>query len=251
MRAIRSAVFLSLATAASSPVHAEPVVTIDASVDVWIRETSPSTTYEDDLVSVWSSESPDDGRRYGVVEFDLSEVEPRGIQGASLRLWAGNFDLGDDLDPIRQSAAAIDTSGGTPASSMTWESYVEEHDPVEPFAGLGRVELVPAGVEDLDRYVEGAALEAELDAVREAARRDPPVLTLLLIADEGQLHAKSWGDGADGFGGFDPQLVLSLDPVFVFADGFESGDLVSWNCSQVGGAGGAVARPRGGVGCDF
>lgn len=184
--------------------------TIPASTDVWLRESGADRTFENDLVSVWSASGNDGARRYGVIEFDVSSLSGIALENATLRLWADANGFSDDSKPIKQSAVAIDTSGGTDAASMTWAAFTNEFEAnAQPLSGLGRVDFAPAGPEDLGVFVESSADDADLGVI-EAAVTGNGRLTLVLIADEdGTDYAKSWGDGPDGFGGMKAELVVN------------------------------------------
>ena len=196
-------------------------VTLEASTEVWLREAGPDSTFENDLVSVWSSSGNDGARRYGVIEFDLSSVAGEPIHNATLRLWAGAFGFSDDLKPIKQSAVAIDTSGGTQTSGMTWTAYQGEYAAAaQVLNDLGRIDFAPAGTEALGQFIESSANASDLALIEGAANSANGLLTLILIADEsGEDYAKSWGDGPDGLGGMNAELVVNRSTVEVPALG--------------------------------
>ena len=214
----KSSVFLlaGMLFALVSESRAQPV-TITASTDVWLRESGADRTFENDLISVWSASGNDGARRYGVIEFDVSALAGVTIENATLRLWAETNGFSDDLKPIKQSAVAIDTSGGTSASSMTWSAYQGEFAAsAQPLNSLGKVDFAPASAEDLGRFVESSADAVDLAAIEAAVNADNGRLTLVLIADEdGTDYAKSWGDGPDGFGGMNAELVVNRPSVEV------------------------------------
>ena len=188
--------------------------TLTATADVWLREAGPDATFENDLISVWSASGNDGARRYGVIEFDVSSLAGQPIRSATLRLWADAFGFSDDLKPIKQIAVAIDTSGGTQTSAMTWSAYVGEYSAnAQALNSLGRVDFAPAGPGDLGQFVESSADADDLAIIQAAANGASGLLSLVLIADEdGTDYAKSWGDGPDGLGGMDAELVVTVGP---------------------------------------
>ena len=103
-------------------------IVLEAVTDVWIRESGPDTTFENDLMSVWNSFGNDAGtRRYGVVQFDVSGLNGTDITEAYFGLWGGAHGFSDQNKAIKQTSVFIDTSGGTPASAMTWNVFQNEY----------------------------------------------------------------------------------------------------------------------------
>ena len=92
----------------------------EATGDVWLREVGGGTTFENDWVSVWSAATNDggvNGRRYGLIEWDVSSLAGQSLVGAKLSLWVGNDFSGTGV-PIKMSAFVIDTTGKTPLLNL-------------------------------------------------------------------------------------------------------------------------------------
>ena len=189
-------------------------IVLNATSEVWLRESSPNNTFENDLVSVWNALSPDGSRRYGVVEFDLSGLGPINISTAAFGLWGGATGFTDQQKPIKQSAVMINTTGGTAASAMTWSAYESEYaGGAATLGGLGAFNL--PGPTPIDQYFFSVATASDRTAVEVVANgAGNKKLTMILIADEADAveYAHSWGDGPDGYGGFDAQLYINEPP---------------------------------------
>lgn len=154
---------------------------------LWIREIEPERVFEDDLVSVWSSQSTDKGRRWGLLEFDVSSLAELSLTQAHLQLGVINS------DPIQQLASVIPHG----IDNYNW-SLFHQHKAAHltPLDGLGRMK-VPAGesgVEDGYQSCQGATpddLRLLSLAVEDVGR-----LTLVLQADEtGDVWRRDWDDG--------------------------------------------------------
>ena len=160
--------------------------TLVATTHLWIREIEPERIFEDDLISVWSSRSSDKGRRFGLVEFDISSV-------ADLDLTRAQLELGVlDTKPIRQSAAVIPAG----IESYNWSLYQKNKSvKAKPITGLGRYEFDMAD-ERVGGYVAGrGATSEELQLIKTKALSDGR-LTLVLMADEdGSAYRRDWDDG--------------------------------------------------------
>ena len=169
-------------------VAGDTVVALPASSDVWIRQVTPGTTYENDLISVWSLQGDPDtpGRRYGVVELNVSSLAGLSLQGASQQFWS------TANRAIKQSAFIIDSSG-TPVGATTWQSFMAEDDATkQAFAQFGRFDLVGSLT---GLYLSsGLATQADLDLIQAEANGDGK-LTLVIIADETAAYRRDWADG--------------------------------------------------------
>jgi cytochrome c553 len=158
-----------------------------AAAELWIRESEPDTVYENDLISVWSSAGDDEGRRVGLVEFDVSEF-------ADLELTDVRLELGLLGQAAHGQSAAVVPPG---IGGITWNRYVQEKQPhVRPLAQLGRVKL-PAGDEvALGAYVESPPATADDLGLVRAAADSGGKLALVLAADEdGTAYRQDWDDG--------------------------------------------------------
>ncbi|MGI9455964.1 MAG: PEP-CTERM sorting domain-containing protein [Aeoliella sp.] len=189
-------------------------VTLEATTDVWLRESSADSTFETDLISVWNSLGGDPGtRRYGVIEFDVSSLDGVPITFAGLQLWDENNGFSDDIKPIKQSAVQIDTTGGTQASAMTWNVFQNDYaGSATALVGLGAYDF--AGDPSTDGFLDSTGTAAEqtlIESIADAAGGGNQLLTLVMIADEadGVEYAHSWGDGPDGLNGMNAQLVIN------------------------------------------
>lgn len=90
-------------------------IVLNPSADLWIRESAPSSSYENDLLSVWAP-GPD-ANRYGLLSFDLSGVSQE-IVSARLELYS--IDYWRNLSATKQTAALY-----TPPDVLgaSWDSY--------------------------------------------------------------------------------------------------------------------------------
>ena len=186
------------------PITAQ-AVDLDAVGDIWLREVAPDTTYENDWVSVWSSTSGEGARRYGVIEWDVSSLAGQPLLDASISLWSAD-DFSGTSYPVKMGGSVIDTSGGTAAIGLTWNTLNSEHPGLgTPLETLGRYDVgAPNDDPDnlLGKYVaDGGASTADLAAIEAAANSASGLLTVLFIADEDETRYQGdWGDGANAGG---------------------------------------------------
>jgi Protein of unknown function (DUF1553)/Protein of unknown function (DUF1549)/Planctomycete cytochrome C len=179
---------------------------IQASKELWIRESEPVNVFEDDLISVWSKSSSDKSRRWGLVEFDLSGINLQDVHSIFL-----------NLGPTRESAisqrASLISAG---IEKMTWSKYQKEKASSEiKLTGLGRIIVNNAAqVLSEDYYSSEMPTEKDLIAVREFAGKHGK-LTLVLKADEnGTLYNQDWDDGKHkSTRGNPPQLIIIGSPL--------------------------------------
>ncbi len=195
-----SGLFTGLSTGSCTPAGLDSdLVILDATGDVWLRENSPTSTFESDLISVWSTDSGD--RRYGVIEWDLSSLSGATIQGAAMALWADDAFSGR-FAPIKQQAFNID-SGGTPPTSLTWDTYNSEKDAGKTaFESLGTYDEPPT--EDTGKsgtYIPSFSASAADIALLNSEVAGDGVLSMVMIADEdGTSYKEDWGDGTNAGG---------------------------------------------------
>ncbi|MGD9648854.1 MAG: DUF1549 and DUF1553 domain-containing protein, partial [Pirellulales bacterium] len=178
---------------------------IAATTHLWIRESEPDRVFEDDLISVWSSSNADRARRFGVIEFDLTQI-------ADLHLTAAHLELGAlERRPLVQRAALIPPG----IERITWKRFVEEKQPqLQTLAHLGRLTLGDDGGEALvGSYVRTRGASADELALVAQAARGSGRLTLVLMADEdGKPYRQDWDDGDyAGSRGNPPRLVVYND----------------------------------------
>ena len=166
-------------------------VVVNANLQLWARKSTPNKVWEKDLVSVWSAKKE---LRYGLIEFDVSKLEPAEWRSARLKLGVLNS------APIRQSAALI-----TPGlSNLTWNGYQQtRHAQRITLESFGRI--VDAGAHKVGTYaISTEASKADLKNLNQA--RQNGKIAFVLIADEdGEVYWRDWDDGSRGQL---PQLVV-------------------------------------------
>ncbi len=196
---------------------------ISAGGDIWIRESHPDVTYEDDLVSVWSSVSPDGARRYGLYEFDLSSLQGRIVTNATLKLFSGDYGYSDFDKPIRQRCFVINGTTGTGLTSLTWNLYQSEKDVGKvALESLGAYDLPPASGDpsQQDEYVVSTASSVDLALIQTAIDGDGTLCLVLIAEEDGADYGQSWGDigwSQDHAGVSQPAILdLSLGTEFDF-----------------------------------
>jgi hypothetical protein len=172
-------------------------ITIDVSTDVWIRQSNPNTTYEDDNILVSNNVIDRDGglERRGVIEFDLSGVT-QPITSAHLNLY--NYYWSNNVGAISQVAASMNSHG---IGSLTWNTMGSYTD----FETLGAYNL--ADNHEANRYYNSDASTADVAILEGLRTSSDKKLTVLLRANSGCLN---WGDAANGY----PvsQLVVTTVP---------------------------------------
>lgn len=188
---------------ALAPVQAATVVN---NGDSWVRESSPTSMFQNDLISVWSS--PGGDRRYGVVSFDVGSL-PDPIASVSLSLWNELNGFSDDAEPLRQSVVAIDPSGIN-ADAVSWNQATGAAV-LHSFNLLGAYEIAATNADPAIQSVFLQSVGNAADAAFvESVRTGSGTLMLLLSADEdGSVWRNSWGDG--DLGGQDAFLSTNAD----------------------------------------
>ena len=187
-----------------------------ATSDGWVREVNSDAFYENDLVSVWSNENPGDGLRYGLLTFDLSEIDEP-ITEAVLQLYACEGSDHHNSTAFEQFAFVLDT---TSIDGITWDNY----DTLSEFAlsDLGHLmieEDSPSGM----YYDSDAAGSLDL-ALLEYARRGTGILTLslkapvgdVIFSEEDYCGERDWADTSFVHGdgeGRPPRLILTFSPM--------------------------------------
>lgn len=183
---------------------------IDAVADTWIRESDPSGTYSNDLISVWDGASSDQ-RRYGVVMFDLSSTVGETIDTVLLNL----YDRGDSRSmesPLEQQATLLSLTPPTfPANfeAYSWDEFAtfDEGQNESALASLGAYSI--AAGDTIGGYQPSnfatAGDIALLEQVRDAqSGAQDNLVVFLLKATAGE---RDWGDIE--FDGFAPQLIIN------------------------------------------
>lgn len=184
--------------------------TVTNNGDSWTREVSPTGTFANDLVSVWSRAVNDGGganARQGVLSFDLSALADP-ITTVSLSLWNQVNGFSDDATPLVQTAIAIDP-GSINAGAASWND-VTGAATLHTFGSLGAYNIA-AGTTNPGAFFQSIGTAADAAFV-ESVRTGTGTLMVVLIADEsGPAYARSWGDGPGGFGGEDSFLSTNSD----------------------------------------
>jgi hypothetical protein len=159
-------------------------ITIDVSTDVWIRQSNPGTTYENDNILIANSPGKDNGQeRRGAIEFDLSGVTEQ-IAGAYLNLY--NYYWSDNTGAISQVGASMNSHG---IGSLTWNTMGSYTD----FETLGAYNL--ADNHEANRYYSSSASAADVAVLEGLRTSSDKKLTMLLRANSGFLN---WGDAYNG-----------------------------------------------------
>lgn len=175
--------------------------TLAATHELWIREIEPDRVFENDLISVWSRASTDGGRRFGLVEFDLSKL-------ADLPLTAAHLELGVlDSSPLVQTAALIPPG----IDRCCWNDYLREKaDSAQPLSGLGRVTLHDATAAVGTYVTSESATKDDLEKLQSVARAGGKLTLVLMAAEDGTRYRQDWDDGAHGTTRSNPpRLVVS------------------------------------------
>jgi hypothetical protein len=196
------------ADSACEPTASSDVVTLDAIEDSWVRQSHPTTVYEEDYVSVWSA--PGD-LRYGLVTFDVSSLAGQGpIGGVTLDLYV--MDGGSQARyPISQSASIV--PGG--AANATWQSYQASQEPSAVILDGLRHDL--ASGEMVGKYAPSSkASAADRAAIQQAVSAGGTLTLVLKPTDDGVEYRKDWMDAAHEFV---PKLQVLLGSPCYFASG--------------------------------
>jgi subtilisin-like proprotein convertase family protein len=165
--------------------------------DVWLRESHPNNTYENDPLSVWSSASTNHARRYGVIEFDVSALAGLTLQSATLGLFSGSTGAtqhGYLEYPQKQTSYVID-SGGTATASLTWNTYMAEFDATKvSLSRLGRYDLPANDPSQALTYMDSQASAADLALIAAAANGSGKLRIVMIAVEDGVAYERDWGD---------------------------------------------------------
>ncbi len=166
---------------------------------LWIRETEPDRISEDDLISVWSSGAGENGRRYGLIEFDLSALQGVEIIDAHLELGA------TDDRAIRQTSAMVPAG----LDAMTWNRFQDEKASQQQLLfGLGHY-ATPASANRGGVYVHGnEATPEDLAWLRERIESGHRMALVLIAEEDGMAYRQDWDDGVYGLAHHPPRLVV-------------------------------------------
>ena len=193
--------------ATSAPVSvtvdaAHAVYDHSASVEVFIRDIAPDTTYSGDFLDVRRTIDSSYGPievRYGLAQFELSSLAGQTLSSAQLildELGSAQQAGSSALMPIQTLAFAIATNNNSPdLLSMTWNSYANSYEGVEPeeFASLGVYDLPANGALRTNRI--SYANSADLAFLQSLVSTTNKLTLVLKPTNPGYDMAHSFGDG--------------------------------------------------------
>jgi len=174
---------------------------LNASSDVWIRSISPTTTFEDDALSVRDEAITGDAR-YSIIEFDLSSVTPDTLVSASLDLTVRS------ADNVQQDSFLIDTSSGTSAGAMTWDAYQAEQEGSESYT-FESIGVEPVSEDPADGTLRSTFASANDLAQIQSILNGGGLLTIALKPGDATSNV-DWTD--TGLDGVPPVLNLNFVP---------------------------------------
>ncbi len=194
----------------------EPVgIYLPTSSEIWIRESDPDRSYEDD--AIWVANTTAEGElRYGLIGFDVSGFTGQTVHDAYLQLYSAN--VGDNSGELQQDAYVISSTGSIALEDLTWNTYMKEKDPNKiALGGLGVYDLpdFDSDPSQQDAYIwsqqatpaDLALLQAAIDGNGQFSVNG--MFYMVLIAKvSNDPYARMWGDGAYGPGGPQPRLIL-------------------------------------------
>lgn len=199
---------LAWAAIVLAPVAARAVVVtpIDGNYDVWIRQNSAGTVYQNDLMSTQSGSDT----RYGVVQFNISGVA-QPINSAFFELWNQN-NSAVTLAPAYWVNSSVQS---TDLSQFNWAEYELFVQGMETqFEQLGSGDF-PANTPAPSTYGATALSSANDAAVLETIRQGDGIITVIFKATSGR---RDWGDTE--FSGTPVRLVINeSQPIFGDLDG--------------------------------
>ncbi len=173
---------------------------IEAAQSTWIREISPDQPYENDRIWVTSTGVIDRGRRYGLVEFDLSKLA--GLQISRAYLDLAVISLGE----MKQTAATIPAGIG----GATWTSYNQRQAAhAESLDSLGSYKLAGGDGSDGAYVASADASPRDLERLVAKAKANERLALVLMPSDDGGRYQREWDDGVSkGTRGKRPRLVV-------------------------------------------
>jgi hypothetical protein len=173
-----------------------------ASVEVFIRDIAPSTTYHADFLDVRrtidTTYSPIEVR-YGLAQFDLSSLAGQTLSSAQLILDELGSAQGAGASarmPIQTLAFAIATNHNAPnLLSMTWDAYASSYEGLEPegFGTLGVYDLPANGALRTNRISDANA--ADIAFLQSLVNTTNQLTLVLKPASPGYDLGHSFGDG--------------------------------------------------------
>ena len=194
-------------------------ITLNAEEDTWITPKTATANHENDSVSAQSgSSSTTNGRRYGVLQFDLSSV-PGTITGASLQLY---YHSGINKGTITQVASVIPITQDINTATLTFSIYTDAVNRPDlgnsdaPFDSLGTFTFT--GPVPTDAYYNDANFgnwgDAHDAAFLESQRVSayPHVGILLNVNSSAAGSTQTGHDWADLESGNPAQLMIQYTP---------------------------------------
>jgi len=155
------------------------------SLEVWIRESAPDTTYENDGMNIYNSQVTCSGcaRRAGLLEFDVSSAAGKTVTGA--RLWVWQIGSWSSVSyPCKTHALVVDPNQ-TPFGSTTWNTYQAEYAGTEvALESLGVYDVSGSVPSEQDVYIPSLPASAADLALIQAEADGDGVLSISLWADE-------------------------------------------------------------------
>jgi hypothetical protein len=169
----------------------DDMVVLDAIEDSWVRESHPTTVYESDYLSVWST--PGD-LRYGLVTFDVSSLAGRGpIGSVILQLYVQGSGSQAGY-PISQVVSIVPGR----AANATWTSYQAAQEPsAVPLQGLTHVLSAAEGVGSY--ALSTPATPSDRTAIQQAISAGGTLTFVLKPVVDASEYRKDWMDGAHGY----------------------------------------------------
>lgn len=185
-----------------------------ASVDTWIREYN-GATYENDGVSVWCDEMPNDsegavGQRVGILEFDLSSFSS--VESAALSLFA--IDNWHNYEAFEQNAYILNVPTGVTTASIDWADYQSMSK--TSLESLGHYMLEVNSPDD-QYYDSDAASSADMAALQSILQGDGKlVLALEAVSQEvtfttSASGSRDWADSESTYTGYGPAPASNPD----------------------------------------
>ena len=175
------------------------------SVDGWASADGNFSSFqEDDGISVWSFAGGGDAAlRYGIVEFDLTDVNVTVVE-AYLGFWSqiNGSDSTEAHIQLAYNLNAMDVNGSIPTASLTWGEMnasrfdVNESTLFETFGTL-TTQGADNNASENQTYLTTSASVADLALINAEAAGDN-LLTVLLVSDDSNASLvlrRSWGDG--------------------------------------------------------
>ena len=157
-----------------------------ASKHLWLRESEPDRVFEDDLVSVWSRNSSDKARRFGLLEFDLSGLKELELVSARIEL------ASSDETSVKQTAALVPPG----IVDYNWTKF--ERDKKEEqmaFESLGAFDSTSSSKTIGGYVLTRRATQHDLKLIAEQTRLHGRMAIVLMAVEDGKAYRRDWDDG--------------------------------------------------------